>query len=87
MDFSGKVALITGASVGIGRAVALMLAEKGAKTVLADINYEKLEKVKGEVEALGSEALIYDCDVSDEKRVDFFCEDAEKKFHIVPQKK
>ena len=80
MDFSGKVALITGASVGIGRAVALMLAEKGAKTVLADINYEKLEKVKGEVEALGSEALIYDCDVSDEKRVDFVCEDAEKKF-------
>ena len=48
MDFSGKVALVTGASVGIGRAVALMFAEKGAKTVLIDINYEKLEKVKEE---------------------------------------
>ncbi|MBR3966552.1 MAG: SDR family oxidoreductase [Clostridia bacterium] len=79
MKFEGKVALITGASVGIGRAVALMLAEKGAKTVLADINYEKLEKVKGEVEALGSEALIYDCDVSDEAKVNFVCADAEKK--------
>ncbi len=80
MKFEGKVALITGASVGIGRAVALMLAENGAKTVLADINFEKLETVKAEIEALGGEALIYDCDVSDEKRVDFVCEDAEKKF-------
>ena len=80
MNFNGKVALVTGASVGIGRAVALMFAEKGAKTILIDINYEKLEKVKGEVEALGGETLIYNCDVSNEEQVNFACADAEKKF-------
>ncbi len=79
MNFNGKVALITGASVGIGRAVVLMLAEKGAKTVLVDINYEKLEKVREEVIALGGEAYIYKCDVSDEKEAVSVCEDAEKK--------
>lgn len=48
MNFKGKTAVITGASVGIGRAVALLLAEGGANLVLTDINYEGLEKVKEE---------------------------------------
>ena len=38
MDFRGKTAMITGASVGIGRAVALLLAERGADLLLLDIN-------------------------------------------------
>ena len=46
MNFKGNTAVITGAAVGIGRAVALLLAEGGANLVLTDINYEGLEKVK-----------------------------------------
>ena len=45
MDFHGQSAFITGASVGIGRAVALLLAQRGAQVSLCDINYEKLELV------------------------------------------
>ena len=76
MNFKGKTAVITGASVGIGRAVALLLAEGGANLVLTDINYEGLEKVKKEAEKFGVEALIYKCDVSDENTVNSVVQDA-----------
>lgn len=76
MNFKGKTAVITGASVGIGRAVALLLAEGGANLVLTDINYEGLEKVKEEAEKFGVEALIYKCDVSDEKTVNSVVQEA-----------
>ena len=69
MDFNGKVALITGASVGIGRAAAMRFAELGADLVLADINFEKLQSVKAELAHYGRDVLIYPCDVSDESRV------------------
>ena len=45
MDFKGKTALITGAAVGIGRAVAIKMAQNHAKLVLADLNFEKLEEL------------------------------------------
>jgi len=76
-NFNGKVALVTGAAVGIGRAAALLLAESGAKTVIIDLNYEKLQAVKKEIEDFGGEALAYECDVSDEKRVYEVVKDAE----------
>lgn len=46
MNFKGKTALVTGAAVGIGRAAALVFAERGANLVLVDMNYEKLKDVK-----------------------------------------
>ena len=46
MDFTNRVVLVTGASVGIGRAAAILFAQKGAKVAMVDINYEKLESVK-----------------------------------------
>lgn len=69
MRFENKVALITGAAVGIGRAAALRLAEEGAKLALLDVNGEKLESVKAECEAMNAQAEAYVCDISDEERV------------------
>ena len=62
----GKIAVVTGASRGIGRAIALELAEQGATVI---INYngskEKAEAVKQEIESKNEKAEIYQCDVSD----------------------
>ncbi|MBR1806897.1 MAG: 3-oxoacyl-[Selenomonadaceae bacterium] len=62
---SGKVAFVTGASRGIGRATALRLASDGAKVALNFAsNVAKAEEVKREIEAAGSEAMLLQGDVS-----------------------
>ena len=53
MNLNGRVAVVTGASQGIGRACALVLAEAGADVALASRNVEKLEAVAKEIEAKG----------------------------------
>ena len=62
----GKVAVVTGASRGIGKAIAVKLASKGATVV---INYngsrERAEEVKNEVESAGGKAIIIQCNVAD----------------------
>lgn len=65
-NLNGKVALVTGASRGIGRAIALMLAEQGA-TVLVNYNgsREKAMEVVAQIEAAGGTAEAVGCDVSD----------------------
>ncbi len=52
MEFQGKTAVVTGSSGGIGKAIALALAREGADIVLAARTLPKLEKVKGDIEAL-----------------------------------
>lgn len=69
MDFDHKVALITGAAVGIGRATALQLCERGADLILLDIDIEKLSSMKAECAGFGREVQIFACDISDEKQV------------------
>ena len=76
MHFQGKVALVTGAAVGIGRAAALRFAEYGARLVLLDVQYEKLEALKEELGAYTADVLIYPCDISDEGRVNEVISDA-----------
>ena len=66
MNFTGKCALVTGAAVGIGRAVAIKLAECGAKLVLVDINIEKLNDVKKEIQKYTNDVLVFECDITDE---------------------
>ena len=76
MNFNGKIALITGAAVGIGRATALELAEYGAGLILLDVNFEKLTKLKEELAEYTSNVLIYECDISDEVSVNEVISDA-----------
>ncbi len=64
MDLNGKTAFVTGASQGIGRACALVLAEAGADVVVASRNLERLEQVAEEVRALGRKALAVALDLS-----------------------
>ena len=61
----GKVAIVTGASAGIGRAASLAFAREGANVVLADVDDERGEKTATEAAALGVEALFVRTDVAD----------------------
>jgi len=80
MNFNGKVALVTGAAVGIGRATAIQFAQKGAKLVLVDINGEKLTDLKKELAAYTKDVLTFVCDVSDEALVYRVVEEALTEF-------
>ncbi len=64
MNLEGRIALVTGASQGIGAATALALAEAGAEVALASRNLEKLEAVAGKIEVLGKKALAIQMDVA-----------------------
>jgi NAD(P)-dependent dehydrogenase (short-subunit alcohol dehydrogenase family) len=68
-DFTGQVALVTGASSGMGLATAQAFAEAGAAVVLADINDQTLGAATDELTASGYQALAVPCDVSDEEQV------------------
>ena len=65
MAASGKIALVTGAGTGVGRAVSIALAKAGYNVVLAGRRKEPLDAVAGEVNAAGSQALAVPTDVSD----------------------
>src|SRR5579859_3082998 len=60
-----RIALVTGASRGIGRACALELAKAGARVALAARQVEKLEEVAAEIRALGGEAFVVAIDLGD----------------------
>ncbi len=64
-----KVAVVTGASQGIGRATALVLAEAGATVALLARQLDKLNALRSEVEALGRSALVIQCDVASAEEI------------------
>ncbi|MAU59607.1 glucose 1-dehydrogenase [Parvibaculum sp.] len=64
-QLSGKVAIVTGAANGIGRAVAHAFANEGAKLVLADVDEEAGEEVAAEIADRGGEAIFRYCDVGE----------------------
>ena len=69
MTLKDRVALITGASQGIGRATALLFTECGARVVLAARSADKLAAVEAEIKQAGGQALAVTLDVSDEEQV------------------
>lgn len=69
MRFEGKVALVTGAARGIGKAVALTLARQGAKVVVTDVDLGGAQQVAQEIEELGRNAQAIQADVSQREAV------------------
>ncbi|MFN3373843.1 MAG: SDR family oxidoreductase [Chloroflexus sp.] len=68
--FAGKVALVTGAASGIGRASALAFAQHGAKVVVADVSVEGGEETVRMIKAIGGDALFIATDVSQSTEVE-----------------
>ncbi|HEX8812304.1 MAG TPA: SDR family NAD(P)-dependent oxidoreductase [Terracidiphilus sp.] len=69
LDFSGKVALVTGAAAGMGLATANAFAEAGAAVVLADFKEDGVKAAAEKLVAAGHKAIAVRCDVSDEAQV------------------
>ncbi len=70
LELTGKVALVTGAAQGIGRAIALLLAQKGADIVVSDINLEKAQETAKEIETIGRRAMAIKVDVANSDNVE-----------------
>ena len=69
MDFKGKTAIVTGAGAGIGKAVAIKFAQNGAMVVLVDVDTEKMESVKKEIQEYTKDVIAFKCDISNETEV------------------
>lgn len=82
-DLKGKIALVTGASYGIGYAIATGLAGAGAKIVFNDINQDLVDKGIAAYKAEGIEAKGYVCDVTNEDQVNEMVATIEKEVGII----
>jgi 3-oxoacyl-[acyl-carrier protein] reductase len=74
VDLSDQVALVTGASRGLGKAVAIELARNGAKVACVARNVEKLEETVAQISQAGGQAIALACDVKDRQSVDSLIE-------------
>ncbi len=84
-DFKGKTAVITGASSGIGQAIAQLFAQQGAMVCLVGLNKELEEKAASEIRKAGGKAETFLCDVSSQREVRSVFEQINEKcgFHIL----
>ncbi len=80
MSFQGRVAIVTGAGSGMGRAIALRFAKEGAAVLCADLNLAGAVETVKEVEKLGAKALAYRVDVSRRPEVEEMVNAALKNF-------
>ncbi|WP_088102048.1 SDR family oxidoreductase [Halalkalibacter urbisdiaboli] len=68
-SFTGKLAVVTGAGSGMGRAAAIQLANEGAKLALFDIKRENAEHTKQQIEKQGRSAFAFECDIASSQSV------------------
>eukprot|EP01025_Chloroclados_australasicus_P001727 TRINITY_DN10426_c0_g4_i2.p1 TRINITY_DN10426_c0_g4~~TRINITY_DN10426_c0_g4_i2.p1 ORF type:complete len:268 (+),score=30.34 TRINITY_DN10426_c0_g4_i2:102-905(+) len=83
LRFANKVAVITGAAKGIGKACAARFSSEGAKVVLADINQQALEETTTEFKNNGVQAMGVVCDVGNKSHVDTLIRESVKNFGAV----
>ena len=90
MSFAQRTALITGATRGIGKAIALRLAKEGANIVIAAKSVEENARLGGtiftaaaEIEAAGGKALAVQCDIRFEDQVQNVVDKAVEKFGVI----
>lgn len=69
MIFSNRVAIVTGSAQGLGKAMAIRLANEGVKVVVTDFNLEKVEQVVEEIKSSGGDAIGFKCDVTNRDEV------------------
>jgi meso-butanediol dehydrogenase/(S,S)-butanediol dehydrogenase/diacetyl reductase len=74
MKLDGKVVIVTGSGRGIGRGIALRLAQDGATVVVSDINFENAQKVSEEIKNLGRKTFAMKTDVTKKEDVDALVE-------------
>ena len=80
-SLDGKVAVVTGASSGLGKQMARALARQGANLVILARRYERLEEFKPELEKLGAKKVLpIKCDVTSSDDINNAAEMAEKEF-------
>ena len=75
-----QVALVTGASGGLGRELAAILADAGAALVLADTNESKLKELAQEIDPSGEKVLVQKCDVTNKQDILSLIENAHNQF-------
>ncbi len=80
MMLRDKVGIVTGASSGIGRATAVLMAQEGASVVLSDIDVKEGEKAAGDIRKAGGRAVFQLADVTDERAVEALVKRAEREF-------
>jgi 3-oxoacyl-[acyl-carrier protein] reductase len=70
LELKEKVALVTGGAQGIGRAVALLLAEHGADIAVSDVNLQRAQETAGEIRTLGRKSMAVKASVADSQEVE-----------------
>jgi 3-oxoacyl-[acyl-carrier protein] reductase len=83
IDLTGKVAIVTGAGEGVGKAAALALAASGAAVCVADLNPDRAETVMEEITTAGGQALAWVADVSNKFQAASIIENTRERFEYL----